>query len=159
MLQNRRIWLEWDVERGAFYSMNWVPSEITASELFSLWHVEHVGPSGSVALFWTVCAESGWGRRREVERYPYTARHPLVGGRSFGDLFTVPVSEQTGDTIDWTRLPVADKGWHPGRIDSSGFVQEALRLKPMPLQPVLDLESIDAELLELGCGSRRLRPA
>jgi len=140
VLQNQRIWLEWDVEDGAFYAQNWVPAEISALELFERWRREVVGGSGAAALFWTVCAESGWGRRRDIARYPFAVQHHLVAGRSFGELFTVPVSEQTGETIRWERVSVADKRWRAGRVDSSGFVQEALGWSPHPLQPVFDFE-------------------
>lgn len=66
---------------------------------------------------------------------------PLIpsDGVNFRSRFTEPVDTETGEEINWLRLPVIDKLWRPGRDEVGGFVQEATGWKPSALQPALDL--------------------
>lgn len=89
---------------------------------------------------------------RVFEHAPYTIDPRTAPGETHEDdvredfltHFTTPVHAETGEPINWARLPVVDRGWNPSRGDKAGFVQEATGWKPSPLQPVMDMRQIGA---------------
>ncbi|MBC2868546.1 hypothetical protein H1R13_27335 [Streptomyces mexicanus] len=49
---------------------------------------------------------------------------------------------ETGERVNWMRLPVMDRGWNGTTADKGGFIQEATGWKPSPLQPTMDFIQI-----------------
>jgi hypothetical protein len=56
--------------------------------------------------------------------------------------YTDPLHAKTGESINWLRVPVLDRGWNERRADKSGFIQEATGWKPSPLQTAMDVRQI-----------------
>ncbi|MYT39010.1 hypothetical protein GTY66_23655 [Streptomyces sp. SID8356] len=54
--------------------------------------------------------------------------------------FTHPAHAETGELVNWLRLPVLDLGWGTERADKGGFIQEVTGWKPSPLQPFMDVQ-------------------
>lgn len=137
-----------DVERTGDLTLYWEAwcdpvsddydsDEATARELWRIWRerypvdesAEERWGKGAVRISWYINGEVFEGAPHAIS----------VGGyapETFLDHFTVPVDDETGERIEWTRLPVDDKLWREGRNDKGGFIQEATGWKPSPLQPV-----------------------
>ena len=137
-----------DVERTGDLTLYWEAwcdpvsddydsDEATARELWRIWRerypvdesAEERWGKGAVRISWYINGEVFEGAPHAIS----------VGGyapETFLDHFTVPVDDETGERIEWTRLPVDDKSWREGRNDKGGFIQEATGWKPSPLQPV-----------------------
>ncbi|AGJ59507.1 MULTISPECIES: hypothetical protein [Streptomyces] len=54
------------------------------------------------------------------------------------------MNTETGEQLNWLRLPVVDQGWHATADDRGGFIQQATGWKPSPLQPTMDVRQIGA---------------
>lgn len=126
-------------------SDDWLPGEISAEELWRVWitrypndeHAEALFGPGAMRIWWFVDGHSVF------EGAPF--QHPggsRYGADDFLTHYSVPVNVATGEAIQWTRLPVIDKLWHPGRADKGGFIQEATGWKPSPLQPFVDVRQL-----------------
>ena len=64
-------------------------------------------------------------------------------GQTFLSHFTHPVHSVTGEEVDWLRPPVADLHWDTGEPAAGrGFIQDALRWKPSPLQPLMNVHQL-----------------
>lgn len=134
VLQNRRLSLDWELRDAGHFSENWVPSEVDAAGLLRLW-AAHAGRDGDLlTISWWVVMERRFGRQREIDRWPVATPAAVLGRSSFSDIFSTPLSERTGDVVEWDRIAVVDKSWVRGRTDPGGFVQEATGWKPAPLQ-------------------------
>ncbi|WP_406723896.1 hypothetical protein WJ438_03425 [Streptomyces sp. GD-15H] len=61
--------------------------------------------------------------------------------------YTYPEHAETGERVNWLRLPVLDRAWRDGTEDLGGFIQEASGWKPSPLQLAMDVVQVAR-----GCG-------
>jgi hypothetical protein len=135
------------------------PDEISAVELWRMWADKAAGRAheqwpglyrpGEVTILWTVTTPTVMGI---FEAVPHARTLPPDPGllRMFGpheeeDFLThyrMPVNADTGEPINWLRLPVLDLGWNKERADKGGFIQEATGWKPSPLQHTMDVIQI-----------------
>ncbi|WP_069766027.1 hypothetical protein [Streptomyces sp. LUP47B] len=146
---------------GAGIADDYSPDEISAADLWRLWADGNANSDhrkwpdlfrpGEVQIYWTVTLPEITGI---YEWAPHTLTTPpdpqLV--KLFGDVppenflthFTHPVNEETGERLNWLRLPVVDRGWNATVANSGGFIQEATGWKPSALQPTMDVVQIGA---------------
>jgi hypothetical protein len=135
------------------------PDETSAVELWSLWvdlaanKAHEQWPTlyrpGEVSILWAVTTPGVIGI---FEAAPFARTLPpnpelvkLFGPQENEDFLThyrAPVNADTGEPINWLRLPVLDLGWNSKRADKGGFIQEATGWKPSPLQPTMDVVQI-----------------
>lgn len=138
---------------------DYLPDEISAHELWRIW-VDKVWNKaheqwpdlyrpGEVTILWTVTTPACTGvfeaaphartlpmNTELVEMFgPYEEEHFLTH-------YKTPVHAETGEPINWLRLPVLDRGWNETVGDKGGFIQEATGWKPSPLQPTMDVLQI-----------------
>lgn len=141
---------------------NYLPEEISASELWRIWvdkaanqaheRHPHVYRPGEVTILWTVTTPDVM---NVFEAAPYTRPLPQdpedlqlmemlgpVEEEDFLTYFTTPRHAETGELINWLRLPVLDRGWNDSAPDKGGFIQEVTGWKPAPLQPTMDVVQI-----------------
>lgn len=142
--------LGWEVE-GDPISDNYTPDEISAEDLLAVWARTRNWDRGMWAqLLWIV--EPAW------EVAPFHGN-----GEDFLREFTWPVNSR-GERVQWTRLPVQDKLWHPtgkgrrARSEKGGFLQEATGWKPAPLQDYVHVGNLLSaagfgNLVGLGAGA------
>lgn len=131
---------------GSSMSDDYLPEEADALELWRLWadkyanayHLEQ--PTryrpGEVPIYWTVTQPTFTGI---FEAAPHA---PNVLDEDFLTHYTHPVHADTGERVNWLRLPVLDRGWNATAADKGGFIQEATGWKPSPLQPTMDVVQI-----------------
>lgn len=138
---------------------DYLPEEISATELWRIW-VDKAANSaheqwpqlyrpGEVTILWTVTQPSFTGI---FEAAPHTRPLPpdpelvKLFGRyeeeNFLTHYTHPEHAETGERLNWLRLPVLDRGWNATTADKGGFIQEATGWKPSPLQPTMDVVQI-----------------
>ena len=60
----------------------------------------------------------------------------------FLTFFSWPEHAETGEALNWLRLPVLNKLWDDGHADKGGFIQSATGWKPSPYQTVMSLNSL-----------------
>jgi hypothetical protein len=65
-----------------------------------------------------------------------------VPNEDFLTHYTHPVNADTGEHVNWMRLPVLDQGWNETARHKGGFIQEATGWKPSALQPTMDVVRI-----------------
>jgi len=158
--QTQELALLYEVN-GAGINDDYRPDEISAVELWRMWadqyahHDYQKWPAlfrpGEALIWWTVTRPDG---AVISEWAPHTLTTPtdpeLV--KLFGDVpaenflthFTHPVHEDTGEHLNWLRLPVMDRGWNSAVANSGGFIQEATGWKPSALQPTMDFARVGA---------------
>ncbi|MFJ9250352.1 hypothetical protein [Streptomyces sp. NPDC101776] len=144
---------------GAAISDDYLPDEISAGELWRLWADKYANqyhqewPSlyrqGEVLIDWTVAQPMLTGI---FERAPYARTTPAAPElvKLFGDVpnedflthYTHPVNADTGERLNWMRLPVLDQGWNETARHRAGFIQEATGWKPSALQQTMDVVQI-----------------
>ncbi|MGW3808831.1 GIY-YIG nuclease family protein [Micromonospora sp. NPDC005113] len=126
-------------------SDDWIPDEISAEELWRVWITRYprderaetlFGP-GAMQIWWFVEGQSAFENAplQHADAYRYATGDFLTH-------YTTPINTATGEAIKWTRLPVVDKLWRPGRADKGGFIQEATGWKPSPLQPFVNVHQL-----------------
>lgn len=126
--------LSWEVN-GDPISDAYVPSEISAHELFDMWVRKYGSDNGGLAsIYWTVSPVM---ETAPLQVEPF---HDM----NFSTYWTDPVDARTGEPINWMTLPVVDKRWNSQRGDKGGFIQEATGWKPSPLQPFVTVQSLAA---------------
>ena len=121
-------------------SDDYTTDEISATDLFHLWTLrlengqwdEEIG-DGWVSIFWTIRGQATF------EHAPFDPMHPAlrlgIEAEDFLTFFTWPTRD-SGEEVNWLRLPVVDKLWRPeAEITKGGFIQEATGWKPGPYQP------------------------
>lgn len=113
---NLPLELQWYLD-GDSITDDYLPNEITADELLLQW-LKKVNKAEEIRISWLV-GEFG-------ESAPFTGED-----EDFLTLFRWPVHAVTGERLNWLSLPVQDKAWKPGQADKGGFIQEALRWKPL----------------------------
>lgn len=138
--------LYWEVYCDAVTD-DWAPEEIPAEELWRVWltrnprdaHAEAFFGPGAMHIWWFV---EGPGIFETAPLQHQVALRYVTD--DFLAHYTVPRHADTGELIQWTRLPVVDKLWRPGRGDKGGFIQEATGWRPSPLQPFVNVRQLAA---------------
>jgi hypothetical protein len=138
---------------------DYLPEEISAHELWRMW-VDKVWNKaheqwpqlyrpGEVTILWTVTTPAVM---NIFEAAPHARSLPM--DTELVDMFgpyeqehflthcKTPVNAETGDPINWLRLPVLDRGWNEMAAHKGGFIQEVTGWKPSPLQPTMDVVQI-----------------
>ncbi|MEU6885615.1 hypothetical protein ABZ918_10455 [Streptomyces viridosporus] len=141
---------------GGSIGEDYLPGEISAADLWRLWikdanRFHQQWPDryrpGEVHVMWTV-TQPGFLGIFEVAPGVYGERR-LPGEiaesgvqENFLTFYTHPVHAETGERLNWLRLPVLDLGWNASANDVAGFIQEATGWKPSPLQQTMDVVQI-----------------
>ena len=149
-----RLALYWEVNGDAISDDYDV--DTPADELLDIWldwiwqnkafHPEFGEPHVSIAWF-----------IKGVDSGTFEFAPAIVPGdnrKNFLSFHTEPVNAQTGEEINWLRLPVVDKLWRTDQADKGGFIQESTGFKPSALQPALDLRVLGAAGAGWGGGGR-----
>lgn len=143
----RGLALSWEVN-GDPISDDYTSSDADAYELWRTWvrwltagagHFDQTLGSPHVAIHWTVFSDPEPGH---FESAPH--QHDGLNPDDFLSFYAPPVDVETGEPINWLRLPVRDKLWNADEGDKGGFIQEASGWKPSPLQPTVDLRVFEA---------------
>lgn len=92
---------------------------------------------GEVPIYWTVTQPDGQGI---FESPPHVPDHP----ENFLTYYTHPVHAVTEERLNWLRLPVPDRRWSATDNHRGGFIQQATRWKPSPLQPTTNVRQLGA---------------
>ena len=130
-------------------SDDYTPDEADARELWRWWvdgyvvkySQRHPGNRpGLMPIYWSVTLPTATG---VFEAAPFT-NHGL--SQDFLTHYTHPVNAETGERLNWVRLPVLDRAWNATAADKGGFIQEATGWKPSPLQSTMDV-------VQIGCAA------
>jgi hypothetical protein len=122
-------------------SDDFYPDDTSAEELYHRWLAILEGSDTAwheslgrpwLDLWWLVEGDAF-----ALEAVPFPA---IEERRNFLDYWTWPRDAETGEPLNWNRLPVGDQLWIPGRADKGGFVQSATGWKPSALQPVVNVD-------------------
>ncbi|MGC1211989.1 MAG: hypothetical protein WA890_12080 [Micromonospora sp.] len=137
--------LYWELD-GDPFTGDWLPDEITATELWDRWLDRYINrptnprPSPyTVPIYWSV---QGRGTSETAPFQDWASRDVPPPPSDFLTTYTWPIDPKTSQPLQWTRLPVADKLWRPGRGDRGGFIQELTGWKPSPLQATIDIDQL-----------------
>lgn len=140
------MWLYYEIH-GDPLTDEYEEDEISALELWAMWAQRSYPDRGSEKLYGKGTVRIWWCVEPAMEAAPFSG--PGVG-ENFLTYFTWPANVKTDEFIQWTRLPVADKGWGidkpRGALTSTkgGFFQQATGWKPAPLQPFVDVRQVAA---------------
>lgn len=136
---------------------DYLPEETDANELLQTWQrklpdetTEALFGPGTASIVWFVEDSGG-----AFEAAPFQSRLYDGDSEDFLSHYTWPRHAETGERLNWNRLPVKDKRWRPGAADKGGFFQEATGWKPGPLEPVAYVGAI---LAAAGYGTERYAP-
>lgn len=131
-----KLSLYWE-PNGSPMSDDYLPSEISAQELWLKWRRDYVPDNGVVPIYWFVHG----GGFLEAAPFGNTGpdRIPFIG--DFYSHFAHPVDD-SNTPIEWLSLPVIDKAWNNRQADKGGFIQELTGWKPSPLQQTMDVDLI-----------------
>ena len=131
---------------GSSMSDEFLPEEASATELWRMWvdryavtyHQRYPDKYrlGEVPIYWTITQPSFTGT---FEAAPHA---PNVLSENFLTHYTHPVHAETGEKLNWARLPVMDKAWNATAADKGGFIQEATGWTPSALQPTMNFLQI-----------------
>lgn len=116
--------LNWDS-----ISDDYVPSEISAHDLFASWLKKVSGGGDDLKISWWIPSLG--------ELAPFTDEDT-----DFLSFYRWPVHSETGQRLNWLTLPVQDKGWNVNQNDKGGFIQEATGWKPSALQRTVHLPTL-----------------
>lgn len=120
-----------------------LPEELDASELLNMWlrrlrevdvWDERLG-EGWVRIWWYIDGDGG-----TFEGAPFGAGSDA--GDDFLTVYDWPRHAETGEPVNWLRLPVIDKLWHKGRLDKGGFIQQATGWKPSAFQTLVNVDTL-----------------
>jgi hypothetical protein len=145
--------LHWELN-GDPISDDYIAEETEARDLWSKWigwlrsgegHFHPDLGEPMVSVYWGV---HGGPEDATVEAAPHQVSE-FYGQQNFLNFFSHPLNAETGEPLNWLRLPVADKLWRPGQSDKGGFIQEASGFKPHALQPAVDLRIFLAAGLDI----------
>lgn len=129
--------LRYELDYSAM-SDDYLPEEIGATELLSKWvrRVEKTYPDRWIPIYWAVQGrDPGDGL---FETAPFQSW--FDEDRGFLEHFSWPRDAETGERLEWLRLPVTDLAWTDGQADKGGFIQEALGWRPAALQDRVHLD-------------------
>jgi predicted GIY-YIG superfamily endonuclease len=146
---------------GSSLSDDYLPDEYTAFQLwqeytghyFDAYHRKnpaHYRP-GEIHIFWYVTALD---ERGVFEAAPCQTLPPgpaYQGMEDFLTHFSDPYIAETGERLNWLRLPVLDRRWTSEWGDKGGFIQQVTGWKPSALQPRVDLNQL-MQASRLGSG-------
>lgn len=145
---------------GSSMSDDYQPEDTPADELWRRWadkfanHYHQKWPElyrpGEVVIYWSVTRPTFdhvfEGAPHAVSPPPSPSIVEMYGREpdreDFLTHFTHPVNAETGERLNWLRLPVLDRGWNETCAHKGGFIQEATGWKPSPLQPTMDVVQI-----------------
>lgn len=115
--------------------------EAPADDLFRRW-LRRYGEKdgGKIGIYWSVRGELGDESNTPFESAPFQDHAWLH--EDFLTFFTWPRHADTGDRLNWLRLPVLDESWNEQSATKGGFFQEHTGWKPSPLQATVDIEQI-----------------
>ncbi|NDK32438.1 hypothetical protein FH975_11780 [Nesterenkonia sp. Hz 6-5] len=121
--------LSWEL-KGDPISDDYTSSEISAERLFAKWlRKPDIENAQNLRIDWVVL--------------PVGEDAPFRGeDEDFLSFYTWPVHSETGERLNWTQVPVQDKGWSAECQDKGGFIQEFPGWKPSPLQRNLHLPTL-----------------
>ncbi|HCH5602710.1 TPA: hypothetical protein NKZ56_002175 [Vibrio parahaemolyticus] len=110
---------------------------LNASELFESWvvAVRERYPNGNVHIVWLVRVE---GQSFGPLLIPGQPR--LLTERSFFSYFTDPLSEDTGQLLDWTTLPIEYPKWDENERGGRGFIEHVTGWQPSILQTHVSID-------------------
>ncbi|MGC4927242.1 hypothetical protein [Streptomyces sp. DT117] len=142
--------LYWEPD-GSAISDDHLPEEEDAAQLWRMWTDRYgnrnheqdpaVYDPWHVPIYWAVTSDDS--SSGILAHAPHqTAPLGALLGKDFLYHFTRPAHEETGDPVNWLRLPVLDLGWSTERADKGGFIQEVTGWKPSPLQPFMDVQQV-----------------
>jgi len=145
------LYYYWEPD-GSSMSDDYYGDEIDAVELFREWVRQYVKDLQSHPIFWFVTSDD---HNRCFEAAPFDVAHArlyeepplnqsLTGMRDFLTYFTWPENVETGELLNWLTLPVRDGSWTSDKATKGGFIQEALKWKPSPLQPYMNVQQLRA---------------
>jgi hypothetical protein len=148
---------------GSTITDEYIPSDINAQALWKMWVMECVDSDhkrwpelyrpGEVHISWYVTRPDvigvfeGAPHARDWLSFPGMLSdfgESATRREDFLTHYTDPVHSETGEPLNWLRLPVLDRGWNSRRADKGGFVQEATGWKPSPLQSTVDVRLLGA---------------
>ena len=130
-------WL-WEIN-GDPISDNYTPEELDAIGLLRAWvkryyphpAAERLYGPGMVGISWFIEIAGMF------ESADCTADVYRDDQETFLSHFSHPQHDNSGEPINWNRVPVADKLWDRTHDDKGGFFQTATGWKPSPLQPAV----------------------
>lgn len=130
------LFLTWEIWNDPITD-DYTPDEATADELLASWldrlpdeRTEALFGPGAVGISWFVTGEP-------FEAAPFQMRRYRADDEDFLTHFTWPEHPESGERLNFNRLPVKDKLWRDGAADKGGFFQEATGWKPAAMQPVV----------------------
>jgi hypothetical protein len=145
------LWLYWEVHCDPI-SDDYNVEDVNAEELWREWLQRHPRDEDAEAVYGPGAFRIWWYVEGPAifEAAPFQDRRIApedAFDRDFLAFYTWPVHSQSGDRLQWTRLPVIDKVWRTHDLPQvhatkGGFVTEASGWKPAPLQPYLNVDQI-----------------
>jgi hypothetical protein len=148
---------------GSTITDEYIPSDINAQALWKMWVMQCADSAhkrwpelyrpGEVHISWYITRPDVLGvfegapHARDWLSFPGMLSDfgpDATRREDFLTHYTEPVHAETGETLNWLRLPVLDRGWNSRRADKGGFVQEATGWKPSPLQSTVDVRILGA---------------
>lgn len=124
----------------------WETPRLSAAELLQLWS-DGFGLGAGIEqapIIWSVESFTV-GTLYDVgfsEFAPYQPKPGLFGSLDLLDYFKHPVQAETGEPLNFLRLPVRNLAWSERWADTGGFVQEATSWLPSPLQPTAPVAAL-----------------
>jgi hypothetical protein len=116
------LYLGWEVNCSAV-SDDFDPDETDEFQLLDYWARRY--GEDQVPIYWSILPI--------YETAPHQA-HPSFSS-DFLTYYTWPHHPDTGELLNFLRLPVVDKAWTHEQADKGGFIQQATGWKPSALQP------------------------
>ncbi|MFJ5547010.1 hypothetical protein [Streptomyces sp. NPDC093225] len=148
---------------GSTITDDYLPEEVNAQALWKMWVMGCADSShkrwpdlfrpGEVHIAWYVTRPEiigvfeGAPHARDLINFPGVLEGvspDRVESNHFLSYYTHPVNAETGEPLNWLRLPVLDLSWNSRRANKGGFIQEATGWKPSPLQPTVDVRQLGA---------------
>ncbi|MDT0377215.1 hypothetical protein RM572_00295 [Streptomyces sp. DSM 42041] len=129
--------LYWEVS-GSTITDDFTRDEITPAELWDRWYKDSV-QDGEAGVLWSITTPEVLGVF-EAAPFQYRSRFPLR--ENFLSFYEWPEHADTGERLNFMRLPVLDFGWSRDRADKGGFIQELTGWKPSPLQHTFPAEQV-----------------
>lgn len=135
-----RLSLIWELS-GDPITDNYYQDEITSYELWRMWRRNHSHDIHHI--YWYIDGLDTGVFEAASFRVPARWERELTQPRpGFLGHYTWPI-DPDGERLQWSRLPVQDKFWRPGRADKGGFIQELTGWKPSPLQATVDVHQLE----------------
>lgn len=128
---------------GATLSDDYTPDEASALDLWSRWYPQYAA-NGEAKIWWSVQDDGSTGLGSESAPFVDPDLDDFLTSYSW------PEHAETGELLNWSRLPVRDRQWNKKQADKGGFIQELIGWKPSPFEPVFQ-----AELIAKAAGLRR----